>query len=144
MAPQLLSRDLPKEHFSSLKKSYFVIKDRKNEWDEWYLYNYMIVFLQHFVYETFIDEELRNEIYLIVDSSYCDWNFFDGFFLSDIEKFFGEWFRFVNQINNKENNNKIVDHYKKSKWIGKINSFLEKEAKKHGLNAEEMGLIKKQ
>ncbi|OXB13474.1 hypothetical protein, partial [Flavobacterium tructae] len=104
----LTSRDLEPNHFPKLKEAYLQVKNTPEYGDD-----YQMLLFQHFVGQSFLDEELKNDI---IDNVY---DLFENSFKNDAIKSSKDFFSTISQLdieNYKLELNKFVTGFCKSKF----------------------------
>ncbi len=104
----LASRDLEPNHFPKLKEAYLQVKNDSEYGDD-----YRMLLFQHFVGQSFLDKELRNDI--ITDI----YGLFENSFKNDAIKSSGDFFNTISELdieNSKLELNKFIIGFAKSKF----------------------------
>ncbi len=140
----LLSRDLLEEDYSYLKEPYLKIKNDELQGtakDE-----YIILFLQHFPYQSLKDPDLKIEIV-----SNVNLNKFNGMFIRDVKNLFDGVFKYLKEFGVIDEENKLIIknlfyNYSKSKFQANIElkNFIKDIILKFQLNTADVLAIAKE
>ncbi len=140
----LLSRDLFEEDYIRLKNPYLKIK---NDTSQVMAKNsYIILFMQHFPYQTLKDSDLKTDFILSINSHYLS-TMFDR----DMKNFFDQVFKYLKEFGVSDEQNKTIIKnlfyfYSKSRFQTciELQKFIKELLVKYKLNNSDISVIAKE